>query len=418
MTGRRQFGIALLALVAATGLAALATRALLGPPAGELLVLASVLALTGFASLGAALLARMLVPALLLRWQIVVASCTGLILVVVNLLASAWLMFLSPHDLQLLLVLCGFALAASVAPVLLISQPVERRIVTLERAARDVAAGNLSRRIPVSGNDEVASLSRAFNEMAHALDTLEMARTAEESSRRALYAAISHDLRTPLSTMRAMVEAMTDGVVTDPATCSRYLRAVSSEIDHLTSLINDLFELTKIEAGDLKLRLEWLDVTEVLGQALESFRPQFEEARISASFEGPSATAAHADPERLVRVVYNLLHNALRHTPHDGTIVVRAEPLEDGHVRVAVSNTGEGIPPADVPCVFERFFRGDRARSRDRAGSGLGLSIARGIVEGHGGAIGVESAAVPGTTTIAFTLPSDPARDSLIPANL
>jgi signal transduction histidine kinase len=141
---------------------------------------------------------------------------------------------------------------------------------------------------------------------------------------------------------------------------------------------------------------------------LGSFRPQFEEARIAASLEGPPSAAAHADPERLVRVVYNLLHNALRHTPHDGAIVVRAEPLDDGRLRIAISNTGEGIPPADVPFVFDRFFRGDRARTRDGAGSGLGLSIARGIVEGHGGRIWIESVAAPGTTTIAFTLPSNP----------
>jgi signal transduction histidine kinase len=397
----------LLASVAVTAAATLDTGltwTLLEPRPRELAVMSVALIGTGLAGLGAALAARPGLPRLALRWQIVVASCTGLILLVLNVAVAAWLMFLSTHDLQLLLVLCAFGLAASMPPALLLSEPLTRRVLAVQAAATDVASGNFARRTPVDGTDEVASLSRAFNDMAQALDLLEKRRAADESSRRALYAAISHDLRTPLSTMRAMVEAMADGVVTDQATCARYLRAVSSEIDHLTSLINDLFELTRIESGELQLRIEALDLTAVLGNAVESFRPQLESARIELRLDAVPRTAVRADPDRLTRVVYNLLHNALRHTPHDGTILLRSERMDDGWVQVAVSDSGEGIAAEDVPFVFDRFFRGNRSRTRDGSGSGLGLSIARGIVESHGGRIWIEHSSGTGTT-ITFTIP-------------
>jgi signal transduction histidine kinase len=172
----------------------------------------------------------------------------------------------------------------------------------------------------------------------------------------------------------------------------------------MTGLIDDLFELSKIETGELQLRLGWLGIDDVVRQALDSFRPQVEAAGIELRFEAGDTPGVHADPDRITRVIYNLLHNAFRHTPHDGAIVVSTTSGE-GEVRIMVSDTGEGIPAEDVPLVFDRFFRGDRARSRDGSGAGLGLAIARGIVEGHGGRMWVEPTGQRGTT-IAFTLPT------------
>jgi signal transduction histidine kinase len=218
-----------------------------------------------------------------------------------------------------------------------------------------------------------------------------------------LYASISHDLRTPLSSMRAMIEALNDGVVADEETRTRYLVALDGEIGHMTGLIDDLFELSKIETGELRLRLGSLGIDEVVRQALDSFRPQVERAGISLRFDAGGTPGVQADAERITRVIYNLLHNAFRHTPHDGAIVVQTASGH-GEVRVTVSDTGEGIPAQDLPLVFERFFRGDRARTRDGAGAGLGLAIAKGIVEGHGGRMWVEPTGTQGTT-IAFTIP-------------
>jgi signal transduction histidine kinase len=141
-----------------------------------------------------------------------------------------------------------------------------------------------------------------------------------------------------------------------------------------------------------------------LREALETFRPQVERSGIMLQFDAGAAAEVRADPERITRVLYSLLHNALRHTPYDGTIVL-STAVDGGEVRIMVSDSGEGISAQDVPFVFERFFRGDRARTRDGAGAGLGLAIARGIVEGHGGRMWVERTGSSGTT-IAFSLPS------------
>ncbi len=395
-------GIVIVAAAAAT---VAATDAVLDPPTNDLLVMfVTLLATSGAGLLSAHVLSGML-PLLRLRYQAALVAAFGVLVVVANVAVAAWLMFLSTHDLQVLLLLCGFTVAASAGPAWLMTRPATARIGEIERASRDVAQGAFEHHLAVGGRDEIAHLAAAFTDMEAALEAAARSRDAAEASRRHLYAAISHDLRTPLSSMRAMVEALSDGIVTDPETRDRYLRMVSSEIEHLTVLINDLFELTRIETGALQLRLEWLNLNDFVARALEVFRPQVERAGVRLDFVPGPATGVHADADHLARVIYNLLHNALRHTPHDGTIVLRTEPSDGRMVRIDVSDTGEGIAEADVPFVFDRFFRGDPSRARDGAGSGLGLSIARGIVELHGGRIWVDKTGARGTT-IAITLPA------------
>ncbi len=399
----RKVAVAFFILIAA-GLATLATSLFLGAPGDELALMFGTLSVTGLCGLGAALLAARIGAGIRVGWQLAVASAVGVLLVLANVAVAASLMFLSVHDLELLLVLCAFACFAAAGPVLLLSQGLGARVRAVEEASRRLAGGQFNERVAVQGRDEIANLSRAFNEMAAALASAAADRERTEASRRDLYAAISHDLRTPLSSMRAMVEALTDGVVADEETRERYLAAVGSEINHLTALIDDLFELSKIETGELRLRLGWLGIDEVVRQALDTFRPQVERSGILLRFDAGAGTEVQADPERITRVLYNLLHNALRHTPHDGAIVLSTAASE-GEVRVLVTDSGEGITAQDVPFVFDRFFRGDRARTRDGAGAGLGLAIARGIVEGHGGRMWVERTGTEGTT-IAFSLPT------------
>ena len=284
------------------------------------------------------------------------------------------------------------------------TRSVSRRVGALREAAGEIASGRLTARVADGGNDEVSQLATAFNRMAEALGEANARRQELEQARRDLFAAISHDLRTPLASIRVMVEALADGVVDDEQTRMRYLKTMGVQTQQLSALIDDLFELATIDAGELSLRLELLKVEDVMRETLDTFQAQAEQAHIHLAFEPATGTLpVAADPQRLSRVLYNLLQNAIRHTPEDGTITLRTRSA-DNAVTVEVSDTGEGISPADALHVFDRFYRGEKSRSREFGGSGLGLSIARGIVEAHGGRIWVETGVTRGAT-VAFTLP-------------
>jgi signal transduction histidine kinase len=240
--------------------------------------------------------------------------------------------------------------------------------------------------------------------MAAGLERSEQSRLDLESARRDLFAAISHDLRTPLAAVRATVEALADGVVTDEPTRERYLTTAVKETNRLSLLIDDLFELAMIDSGELRLHIELLRLEDLVAEAVDAFRPQVEQKRIALAFERAQTSPVRADPQRLGRVLANLLQNALRHTPPDGTIVLSTAQV-DGAVQVVVQDSGDGIPLEDRENIFERFYRTEKSRSREFGGSGLGLSIARGIVQAHGGRIWVEGDAAGGAR-VAFTIPA------------
>jgi signal transduction histidine kinase len=269
---------------------------------------------------------------------------------------------------------------------------------------RQINAGNLQANVPVASRDEVGELATAFNAMVQRLqENLERERGLERT-RRELIEAVSHDLRTPLSSIRAMIESINDGVVTDDATIKRYLRTAQSEIENLSQLVNDLFELSQIDAGLLQLHTGSVFLQQLIPYTVETMIAQAASHRLSLIGEvEKELSPVTADSRRIQRVLYNLVQNAIRHTPADGSINIRAMDV-GGTVEVQVSDTGEGIPVDDLSMVFERSYRSERSRSRQSGGAGLGLTIAKGIVEAHGGRIWVNSE--PGQGSVfSFTLP-------------
>jgi signal transduction histidine kinase len=350
---------------------------------------------------GGGLLALLLLhPAVLsrlggVRAQMVAAVLLGSLLLVGMVIAGSGAMFISSHDLSILLTMLLFAAVLTVGFSLRAAVPLARRVERLRLGTARLAAGDLGAKVKVEGHDELAALAEDFNRMAATLEQARMREHEADEARRDLVAAVSHDLRTPLASVRALIEAVADGVVDDPEMRARYLDSAKGELAKLGSLVDDLFELARIDAGLLRLDLEETSLHDLVSDTLSSFRPEAKRRGIRLVGEvSPEVDPVLASPSKLQRVVYNLVSNALRHTPADGTVFLRAEPEEEA-VRVEVADTGEGIPPEDLPHVFERSFRGEKSRSSpgvgEDSGAGLGLAIARGLVEAHGGKIDVES---------------------------
>jgi signal transduction histidine kinase len=339
-----------------------------------------------------------------ISWVLLGGYALASVLTFLNVWITARLMFASQHDLMLATVLLLFAGGIAMSVGYFLSVALTDRIVSLNGVAKKIARGELGARVPVTGNDEMASLARAFNEMAAQLEAADRKQRELDMLRRNLIAWAGHDLRTPLASIRAIVEALADGVVEDPETVERYLHTAQREIRSLSLLIDDLFELAQIEAGGLRLELAPNSISDLISDTMESFSELA--ARQDVALEGsaePGVDPVDMDAQQIGRVLSNLLGNALRHTPSGGMVQVHALRTGEG-VRVQIRDTGEGIDAEDLPHIFERFYRSEKSRSRTTGGAGLGLAIAKGIVEAHGGEIGVESAPGEGTC-FSFTLP-------------
>ena len=349
------------------------------------------------------------------RAQMVAAVLLGSLLLVGMVIAGSGAMFISSHDLSILLTMLLFAAVLTVGFSLRAAVPLARRIERLRLGTARLAEGDLGAKVKVEGHDELAVLAEDFNRMAVTLEQARMREREAEEARRDLVAAVSHDLRTPLASVRALIEAVADGVVDGPEMRARYLDSARGELAKLGGLVDDLFELARIDAGLLRLELEETSLHDLVSDTLSSFRPEAERRGIRLVGDvSPEVDPVLASPSKLQRVLYNLMSNALRHTPADGTVFLRAEPEEDA-VRVEVADTGEGIAPEDLPRVFERSFRGEWSRSShgvgDDLGAGLGLAIARGLVEAHGGTISVESRLGEGSR-FSFTLQRSASRST------
>jgi signal transduction histidine kinase len=343
-------------------------------------------AVTLVAGIGAALLLRLLPT---VRLQLAALALLAVVLPLAAVLASGWVMFHMPDDAKLLAVSSAAALSAVVGALLLgrwVVGPLER----LRTVSGELAAGDLAARAPEQGPRELAELGMAFNRMADSVERL-------FDARRQLIAWASHDLRTPLSSVNAMLEALEDGL----AQPHEYLPVIRDQVRILSALVDDLFELTRIDAGVLTLELQEIALGDVVESCVRGLAAdaRAKGIRLEARWH-EQPPAVQCAPEKVERILHNLVTNALRHTPTDGTVAVVVSAQQHA-VTVAVEDSGVGLTSETAERMFEHFWRADPARSSD--GSGLGLAIAQGLVEAQGGRIWAENRP-EGGARVAFTL--------------
>ena len=334
-----------------------------------------------------------------LRWTLLGGYALASLLTFLNVWFSARMMFASEHDLLLAIVLLVFAGGIAMVLGYFLSTTVTERIQLLKSAAEKLAQGDLQTRVPVQGRDEVAGLAVTFNQMAQQLQAADQKQRELENLRRDLIAWVSHDLQTPLASMRAILEALSDGVVEDPETVKRYLNTAQRDVRYLSALIDDLFQMAQLDAGGFPLHRAEASLSDLVSDTLESFTELAKQQELTLEGNVDSdVDPVHMDTQAIGRVLNNLIGNALRHTSNRGRVSVWVRRTTQG-VEVTVSDTVAGISAEDLPYIFERFYRGDASRSRNRGtgGAGLGLAIARGIVQAHRGEIKVESQLGKGT---------------------
>ncbi|HET9589084.1 MAG TPA: ATP-binding protein [Anaerolineales bacterium] len=383
-------------------------KLLMAPPPNELGLMALFLSITAFISAlagAAAYRFGWIHSSPTLRWTLLGGYALSSLLTFFNVWFSAELMFASQHDLLLAIVLLVFAGGIAMILGYFLSSTVTERIDLLKEAAEKLSQGDLQTRVPVQGRDEVSALAATFNRMAEQLQAADRKQRELESLRRDLIAWVSHDLQTPLTSMRAILEALSDGIVDDPETVQRYLHTAQRDVRSLSGLIDDLFQMAQLDAGGFPLNRAPASLNDLVSDTLESFAELAKQQGVM--LEGrvePGVDPVYMDTQAIGRVLNNLIGNALRHTRPEGRVGVRVRRTGAG-VEATVSDTGEGIRTEDLPHIFERFYRGDAARSRSRGtGAGLGLAIARGIIRAHGGDIRVESEPGRGTQ-LTFHIP-------------
>lgn len=375
-------------------------KLLMAPPSNELGLMALFLGVTALVSALVGYIAyRMgwVNSSPTLRWTLLVGYALASVLTFFNVWFSAELMFASEHDLLLAIVLLVFAGGIAMILGYFLSNTVTERVNLLKGAAEKLAQGELDTRVPVSGRDEVASLSRTFNQMAEQLQAADQKQRELENLRRDLIAWASHDLQTPLTSMRAILEALSDGVVEEPEMVKRYLVTAQRDVMSLSALIDDLFQMSQLDAGGFPLHRAQASLSDLVSDTLESFSQLAKQQEITLEGSVDSGVdPVYMDTQAIGRVFNNLISNALRHTPNQGRVSVWVRRAASG-VEVTVADTGEGIRAEDLPHIFERFYRGEKSRNRGTGGAGLGLAIARGIVHAHGGDIRAESELGKGT---------------------
>ncbi len=335
-------------------------------------------------------------------------------------------------DLRVRLVYASLlALPFSALAGLVLARTISRPVQSLTSAARQLSVGDFDYPLDASGRDELGRLSRTFASMRDRLQATEKMRSQFVSD-------VSHELRTPLTSIKGLVETLRDGAVDDPSVRDKFLTSVEGETDRLIRLVNDLLILSRADAQALNLAREPVDLAENVQNTLEKLAPQLESRGLDLRVDLPDRPVIiHAEPDRIEQILIILLDNAMKHTPAGGEIRVTGAPMEvsasgaafpafmphqattsvpphaEGTWAVlSVSDSGEGIPAQDLPHVFERFYRADQSRARDRGGSGLGLSIARALIEVYGGQIWITSPSpyakssreLPGTSAT-FSLP-------------
>jgi signal transduction histidine kinase len=330
-----------------------------------------------------------------LRRQYAVVSTVAVVQLVASVVLFVDQMFVSAHDAFFAVLAAVYATVLTAWALRLLGRRTLDDVDAVRSTLARVGEGRRDVRTGVVGRDEIARLAADVDAMVAKLG-------AEEEARRSLIAAVSHDLRTPITALRLLADAIDDGVI-DAETRREYAARMGTHVRALGTLIDDLFELTRLESGDLTWTMERVRVDALLQETVEAMRPAAEAGAVTVIAElDASLAAARANPEKLQRVLFNLIQNAIRHTPADGSVVVRAEPVAD-RIEVEVADTGDGIAPEQREHVFTAFYRGGADAARTGAGAGLGLAVSRAIVEAHGGRIWLAETAVG--TRVRFSLP-------------
>ncbi len=277
-------------------------------------------------------------------------------------------------------------LLASLIALYFISERTIGPLREMSIAAKKFASGKFDTRVRVRGNDEVAALAVAFNDMAESLQNLERLRSS-------FIANVSHDLRTPMTTIAGFIDGIRDGVIPKEEQ-DHYLDVISVEVRRLSRLVSTLLDLSRIEAGDRKFNMKPFDICEMARVILISFEKQIDEKQLEVAFECEAdRMTVNADHDAIYQILYNICHNALKFSKVQGTLRIRIVNAKDRKVQVSVYNDGQGIPAEDLPFVFERFYKSDKSRGLDKTGIGLGLYISKTIISAHGEKIWVNSEA-------------------------
>lgn len=397
-------------MAAALGVGVLIVVLGLNPPAKDIQLLLIFMGASGLVTMLAAYLFNKIglvwwLPSL--RWSLLINIAMTVLLVLLNVWFTAQLMFISQHDFVLTTALLVFSGLTAMNFGLFVASTLTSRIHDLSSAAEQLAQGKLETRLQVQGNDELADFIKTFNWMADSLQQLDREKRKIEQTRRDLIAWVSHDLRTPLTSIRAMLEAIQDEVVTEPDDIKQYIGSSLSEIENLNLLIEDLFELAKLDTGNLELKFVDASLRDLISDVLSTLNAQANKHHITLrGLIEQDIDPVYMAADKMQRVLYNLIDNALRYTPPNGEITISTSVFRE-QVQINVHNTGTYIAPEHLPHLFTSFYRAEPSRTHDKDGrrsTGLGLAIARGFIEAHKGKIWVDSQPDSGTT-FSFTIP-------------
>jgi signal transduction histidine kinase len=364
----------------------------MGP--GDLLHLAAFLAPAAVVTIVTLAIARPLLARAPLRQRLTAVAVVGAAVSLANVFVLSQMMFVSRHDAELVGVLLLYAIGTGVGSAVVVARSTSASIDRLAATARALGDGDLSARVgSLEEGPELEALAHTLDEMAESLRAATARERMIEGQRRDLIAAISHDLRTPLASLRAMVEAIDDRVVEDVPSLRRYAAHMRGSVHQLSGMVDDLFELAQLESGAIAAEAERVRLGDLVRTAVAAVEPQAQAKGLHLEAALNGADDAPCSP-RVGRVLQDLLVNAVRHTPADGTVRIEARRGSRG-VEIAVEDSGEGIAPQDLDRIFEPFFRADPARSGGSAG--LGLALAKRIVEALGGRIDVNSRPASGS---------------------
>ena len=383
MSGWKTVGL-VVAVASVGALGTLAVGLAMGMNGGELGHLVLALAPVALVTIAAGFLASKLLAGASMRQRFIAVALVASAVTMANVAVLSMRMFVSDHDASLVTVLLIYAVGTGVAAALAVARSQRGALDQLEVTAQRLANGDLDARVgALHAGPELDALGWAFDQMADRSQRALANEREAERMRRDLMTAVSHDLRTPLSSLRAMVEAVDDGVVAEPTDVRRYASEMRRSTDQLVNLVDDLFELSQLDAGAIAAETRRARLDQIVADALDAVGAEASQKQLAMSAELGDAFDTSCSP-RLTRVLQNLLSNAVRHTPTEGAVRISAARV--GHIlTLAVEDTGEGIAPEDLPHVFEPFYRADPARSGP--GAGLGLALARRIVEALGGTI-------------------------------